>query len=62
VSCQRGSGQGDGRVDGHANMSTTLNVYMQVVGESKGLAIEKVGEINWTDIGQIAEDGKNLLM
>jgi integrase len=35
---------------GHANVSTTLNVYMQVVGESKRLANEKVGqEVTWPD-------------
>jgi hypothetical protein len=27
---------------GHANVSTTLNVYTQVVGDSKRQAIEKV--------------------
>jgi len=27
---------------GHANVSTTLNVYTQVVGDSKRLAIEKL--------------------
>jgi len=44
---------------GHANVSTTLNVYTQVVGESKRLAIEKVGEeISWPELGQFSEDGK----
>lgn len=45
--------------DPHANVSTTLNVYTQVVGESKRVAIEKVGnEITWPELGQIPEDGK----
>ena len=48
---------------GHANVSTTLNVYMQVVGESKRLAIEKVGqEVTWPELGQIVENDNSLLM
>jgi len=63
VSCQRCPGQSNGGTDGHATVSTTLNVYTQVVGESKRLAIEKVGnEIAWPELGQFSKDGKNLLM
>src|SRR5262245_29395489 len=48
---------------GHANVSTTLNVYTQVVGESKRLAIEKVGqEVTWPELGQIVENVESPLM
>jgi integrase len=48
---------------GHAKVSTTLNVYTQVVGDSKRQAIEKVGnEITWPELGQIAEGSESLLM
>ena len=63
VSCQRCPGQVTRGLMGHANVSTTLNVYTQIVGESKRLAIEKVGnEIAWPEHGQFSKDGKNLLM
>jgi integrase len=48
---------------GHANVSTTLNVYTQVVGDSKRLAIEKlVDEIAWPELGQISEAAKRVTM
>jgi integrase len=41
---------------GHADVSTTLNVYTQVIGESKRLAIEKVGrEVVWPELDQFSE-------
>src|SRR5262245_53891025 len=53
VSRERGARQGDGRADGAANVSTTLNVHTQVVGDSKRTAIENVSnEIIWPELGQ----------
>jgi integrase len=38
---------------GHANVSTTLNVYTQVVGDSKRQAVENLSsEIIWPELGQ----------
>jgi len=52
---------------GHANVSTTLNVYTQVVGESKRQAVQSVSsEITWPELGQnlasFEGNGKIVLM
>ena len=48
---------------GHANVCTTLNVYTQVVADSKKSAIEKLcSTVDWPELGQIDQDGETVLM